>query len=126
MFAQLGGLFAVSGIGVAVAALTPNLVLLGGALALTGLVDGPTFIVAYLASDSLVAERHRTEAGTWVNTATNTGLAVGAAGAGVLIDRFGPTAALLVAAGLLLVAGTSTAAIHNRLDRQSIGSDDLG
>ncbi len=121
---QLGALFAVAGIGLAVTAATPNLALLGAALALTGLVDGPTFIVAYLASDSLVAEQHRTEASTWVNTATNTGLSVGAAAAGVLIDRFGATTALLVAAGLLLVAGGGTAAIRSRLDRQPAGPDD--
>lgn len=103
---QLGGLIGVSAAAMLAVTGAPTVWLLALALALFGLVDSPSFIVAYLAADDLVPAQHRTEATTWVITASNVGLSIGAAGAGAVIDRLGPGAALQAgAAVLLLTAG---------------------
>lgn len=98
---QLGVLVAVAGAGYALASATPSTLTLAVVLGLTGLVGGPAFVVSYLAADRLAPDGTRTEATTWVNTASNTGLSVGAAAAGIVIDRGGATGALLAGAAVL-------------------------
>lgn len=98
--AALLGFTAVAGLAVAAAA---DLVILGVLLGVIGLAGAPVLIVAYLAADDLVTDDIRTESATWVTTAMSIGIAIGAAGAGVLIDSAGPGQALIagaVAAGL--------------------------
>lgn len=109
---QLAGLVGASALGLLLVAGAPTLPLLGVALLLSGLVDAPTFVVAYLAADALAGERDRTEATTWVNTAANTGLALGAAAAGAVIDRASTGIALVL--GAVVLAGAAGAAVLAR------------
>ena len=110
---QLGGLLAVQAGGLALVAVLPGLPALAVGVALIGVAAAPLFVVAYLAADALVAPQLRTEATTWVATASNTGLAAGAALAGVVIERTGPAvgfaagACVLLLASVVLLGGTS-------------------
>lgn len=87
---QLGSLVAIMTVGSAAAAPTPTLPLLALALAVTGAASAPVFIVSFLAADTLAPAAGRTEATTWVATATNAGIALGAAAAGVISDSIKP------------------------------------
>lgn len=98
---QLVTLVAIMTVGTAAAALAPSLPLLAVALAVTGAVSAPAFIVSFVAADDLVPESGRTEATTWVATSTNAGVALGAAGAGVISDSINPDTALLAGATAL-------------------------
>jgi len=113
--AQLGTLVAAMAAGALAAAFAPSLPLLGLALGLTGLVTAPVFVVAYLAADALVPHSGRTEATTWVNTANNTGVALGAAAAGVLVDRVNGAAALIASAAILTITAAAVLATRGRL-----------
>jgi predicted MFS family arabinose efflux permease len=62
------------------------------------------FVVAFMAADALVTPGSRTEATTWVTTAGNVGMALGAALFGLVVDHLSPRTALLLAAGLLVAA----------------------
>lgn len=107
---QLGGLVAVTALGYALAAATPTTVTLAVALGLTGLAAAPTYVVSYLAADRLAPAGTATEATTWVNTASNTGQSVGAALAGVVVDRAGATGALLTGAVVLALTAVGVLA----------------
>lgn len=113
--AQLGTLVAAMAAGGLVAAFAPSLPLLGVALGLTGLVTAPVFVVAYLAADALVPHSGRTEATTWVNTANNTGIALGAAAAGVLVDWVNGPAALIGSASILAITAAAVLATRGHL-----------
>lgn len=109
---HLIGLVLIMSIGTAAVAATENLALLGLFLALTGVASTPALVVAYLAADDLIPAAGRTEATTWVSTANNVGVALGAAAAGALIEHSGPGSALLfgattlaLTAALLLLTG---------------------
>ncbi|MEU4242233.1 MFS transporter [Actinoplanes sp. NPDC026619] len=100
---HFAGLLAIFAAGLLTAAAAPGLLALGVVMALAGVAVSPLYVVAYLAADDLTRPEHRTEAGTWINVAANAGNALGAASAGVLTDRHGPSPAFL-AAGILLAA----------------------
>ena len=114
---HLAGLLAACAAGLAAAAAAPTLLVLGGVLAVLGAAAAPVFVVAYLAADGLVPATGRTEATTWVNTANNVGLAVGAAAAGPVVDRAGAGAALLVGALVALVTGAAVLVSRQRRPR---------
>jgi len=99
---HLAGLIAVLAVGLLVASLVTNLVVLGVAMAVGGLALSPLFVVSYLAVDDLTPPHQRTEASTWINTANNLGSSAGASLAGLALDRTAPGYGFL-AAGILLV-----------------------
>ena len=99
---QLLGLTAALAVGMMAAAAAPTLGLLALVLLVTGLAVAPTFVVAYLAADRLTVVARRTEASTWVGTASNLGGSLGAVLAGLVVERASPGAALLTG-GLVLV-----------------------
>jgi len=73
--------------------------------ALMGAVLAPLMIAGYLAADTLVDPRARTEASSWINTAVNFGAAIGSGLLGLTADSYSAGGALLVCAiagGLLL------------------------
>ncbi|PSK98968.1 putative MFS family arabinose efflux permease [Murinocardiopsis flavida] len=72
------------------------LVPVAAGLALVGFFLAPSLITGYLIADTIVAERSRTEASTWVNTAVNLGASLASAAAGAVIDGSGPGPALLL------------------------------
>ena len=113
-FRQLLALLTVLATGTAVAGLVPTLPALGAVLALTGLAVAPCFVVAYLAADLLTDPDMRTEATTWVATASNLGGAAGAAAAGYVIDRTSADIALLSAGAALAVFAAALAALRVR------------
>ena len=88
--------------GIALAAVAPDLLLAGVALALTGTVVAPSAVVSYLSAERLAGPG--AEASTWVNTAWNAGLAAGLALTGVAVSRVGPTTPLLAGAVVLACA----------------------
>lgn len=116
---QLLALLLALAIGTIVAGLTPNLPALAVALAVTGLAVAPLFVAAYLAADRSAPPPMRTEATTWVATASNFGGSAGAAAAGFLIDRTGPTATLLLAGTGLAISVVALAAPQARRRRTS-------
>ncbi|TKA10720.1 MFS transporter [Actinacidiphila oryziradicis] len=83
----------------------------GVALLLAGACTDALLITSYLLVDTLVPGGSRTEAGAWVNTAYNLGTALGAGGAGLLIDRPGPVA-VFAAAAVPLGAATALGALR--------------
>jgi hypothetical protein len=88
--------------GIALAAIAPDLLLAGVALALTGTVLAPSAVVSYLTAERLAGPG--AEASTWVNTAWNGGLAAGLAGTGLAVSRAGTTTPLLAGAAVLACA----------------------
>ena len=88
--------------GIALAAVAPDLLLAGVALALTGTVLAPSAVVSYLSAERLAGPG--AEASTWVNTAWNAGVAAGLALAGLAVGRAGPTTPLLAGAVVLACA----------------------
>ncbi len=100
---QLLALMGVLGVGTVAAGVAPSLPTLGLALALTGAVVAPAFVVAYVLADHMVEQRMRTEATTWVSTASNLGGAAGAATAGVVVEHLDAQAAFVVGGMTLIV-----------------------
>ena len=88
--------------GIALAAIAPDLLLAGVALALTGTVLAPSAVVSYLTAERLAGPG--AEASTWVNTAWNGGLAAGLAGTGLAVSRAVTTTPLLAGAAVLACA----------------------
>ena len=82
-----------------------SVVALGGVLLLAGATIAPTEATIYAMVDRATPAATMTEAFAWLATAMAVGGAVGAAGAGLLVDRAGPTAAFALAgvAGALAV-----------------------
>ncbi len=111
-FAQLITLLAALAVGTAAAGFAPSLPVLAAMLALAGLAVTPIFVVAYLAADLLTAQSARTEATTWVATASNPGIALGAACAGYLVDRTSPQTALLVTGATMAFAAATLWTMH--------------
>lgn len=104
---QLSMLVAYLALGISIASAATGLVALGTVMALSGVAIAPLFVVAYLAADDLAPAHQRTEASTWVNTSNNIGSALGASGAGVVIETAGASAGFL-AGGALLAATAVT------------------
>jgi predicted MFS family arabinose efflux permease len=76
-----------------------NVVALGGVLLLAGATISPTEATIYAMVDDAAPAATMTEAFAWLATAMAVGGAVGAASAGLLVDRAGPTAGLALAGG---------------------------
>ena len=74
-------------------------------------------ITVYLLVDERIAEGARTEAGAWVNTAYNLGVALGSGLAGLLLAGCGgvvpAAAAVLAGAGALAAAASGRGAVHS-------------
>jgi predicted MFS family arabinose efflux permease len=107
---QMTGLLVIMAGGIALAAVAPDLLLAGVALALTGTVLAPSAVLSYLCAERLAGPG--AEASTWVNTGWNAGVAAGLALAGLAVGRFGPTAPLL--AGAAVLACTALAVLGRR------------
>ncbi len=101
--AHIRGLLAVLAAGLAIAAVTPGLIALGVAMAVTGLAVAPLFVVLYLGTDELAAPHHRAEASTWINTGNNIGFALGSAFAGVVVDHRTPGTVFAIGAATIFV-----------------------
>ena len=99
---QMTGLLVIMAAGIALAAIAPDLLLAGVALALTGTVLAPSAVLSYLSAERLAGPG--AEASTWVNTAWNGGLAAGLALAGLAVSRAGTTTPLLAGAAVLACA----------------------
>ena len=78
-------LAAALGLTLAGAGLSPHLYALAAMAAIAGLFIAPALTTAYLLADESASPQHRTRAGAWVNTAFNTGSAIGTAAAGLLL-----------------------------------------
>jgi hypothetical protein len=99
---QMACLLAIMAGGIALTAITPDLLLAGVSLALTGTVLAPSAVLSYLTAERLAGPG--AEASTWVNTAWNGGVAAGLALAGLAVSRAGTTAPLLAGAAVLVCA----------------------
>lgn len=104
---QLAGLLVTLAAGSVAAGLLPSLLAAAVPLALAGLATSPVFVVTYLLADDLVPAAAHVEASTWLTTTHNVGGSVGAAAAGVLVDRHGAPSAF-VAGGVLLTITATT------------------
>jgi predicted MFS family arabinose efflux permease len=107
---QMAGLLVIMAGGVTLAAIAPDLLLAGVALALTGTVLAPSAVVSYLSAERLAGPG--AEASTWVNTAWNGGVAAGLALAGLAVSHTGTTTPLL--AGAAVLACAALAALRRR------------
>jgi predicted MFS family arabinose efflux permease len=76
-----------------------SIVALGGVLVLAGAAIAPTEATIYAMVDHATPAATMTEAFAWLATAMAVGGAVGAASAGLLVDRAGPTAGFALAGG---------------------------
>ena len=76
-----------------------SMLALGAVLVLAGAAISPTEAALYAMVDAAAPAGTVTEAFAWLATAMAIGGALGAAGAGTLIDRAGPTAAFALAGG---------------------------
>jgi hypothetical protein len=110
---QLAMLAGVLAAGLTLASAAPGLVTLGFVLCATGTALAPVYVVAYLAADDLAGEGSATEAGTWVNVATNAGSAAGAALAGIIAESLGAGPGFL-AGGAVLAVTAATVALSAR------------
>ncbi|WP_327697751.1 MFS transporter [Streptomyces sp. NBC_00459] len=95
------------GLGLALlgAGLAPGLGTLTLALTLAGVFVSPALTTAYLIADEAVTPEVRVRAGAWVNTATNAGSTIGAAGAGVLAGHLPVGACFALTGVTVLLAG---------------------
>jgi len=85
-----------------------SMVALGAVLLLAGAAIAPTEATVYAMVEHAAPAATMTEAFAWLATAMAVGGAIGAAGAGVLADRNGPTAAFALAGGAGALAVLAT------------------
>ena len=85
-----------------------SVVTLGGVLLLAGATIAPTEATIYAMVDHATPAATMTEAFAWLATAMAVGGAVGAASAGLLVDRAGPTAGFALAGGAGALAVLTT------------------
>ncbi|TQS27834.1 MFS transporter [Microbispora sp. KK1-11] len=83
----------------AAAGFVSNMVALSLLVGVAGLFVAPALTTAYMLADKVAAPDSKTQAGAWVNTAFNTGNAMGSASMGLLVGRL--TLAASFAAGAL-------------------------
>ncbi len=113
-----GGARTAAGLALVLAALTAghlalipaagSVIALGGVLLLAGAAIAPSEATIYAMVDHATPAATMTEAFAWLATAMAVGGAVGAASAGVLVDRAGPTAGFAFAGGAGVLAVLST------------------
>jgi predicted MFS family arabinose efflux permease len=101
--------------GIALSALTPDLLLAGVVLALTGTVLAPSAVLSYLSAERLAGPG--AEASTWINTAWNAGVAAGFALTGLAVGPAGPTVPMLAGAAVLACAACAVLARRTIFDR---------
>src|ERR1700722_8745597 len=130
-----GGARTAAGLALVLAALTAghlalipavgNIVALGGVLLIAGATIAPTEASIYAMVDHAAPAATMTEAFAWLATAMAVGGAVGAASAGLLVDRAGPTAGFALAGGGGALAMLTTILRSRSLasPRKSPGSD---
>ncbi|RZI72822.1 MAG: MFS transporter, partial [Rubrivivax sp.] len=91
---------------------------LAAAVLMAGLCFAPTMIVAMTLIERLVPEQQVTEGMTWLLAGLNVGVAMGAAGAGRIVDGAGVHAgfalALVAACAVLLVALQASRKLHSQ------------
>jgi predicted MFS family arabinose efflux permease len=85
-----------------------SVVALGGVLLIAGAAIAPTEATIYAMVDRATPAATMTEAFAWLATAMAVGGAVGAAGAGLVVDRAGPTAGFALAGGAGALAVLTT------------------
>ena len=85
-----------------------SVVALGGVLLLAGATIAPTEATIYAMVDHATPAATMTEAFAWLATAMAVGGAVGAASAGLVVDRAGPTAGFALAGGAGALAVLTT------------------
>ncbi|MGW6981168.1 MFS transporter [Streptomyces sp. NPDC054932] len=90
------------------AAATGSLLPLAGALLLAGMATAPTMVTAMSRVHALTPEGRLNEGMTLAVTAIFAGIALGAAAAGTLVDRLGPSTAYALPAAAALVALAAT------------------
>ena len=116
---HFAGLLALLAAGLLAASAASGLPALGLIMGVAGLAIAPLYVVAYLAADELSGPGPATEAGTWINVAANAGSALGAATAGIITDRAGPSPAFLLAGVVLAVTALASLASGARVIRCS-------
>ncbi|WP_327267832.1 MFS transporter [Streptomyces sp. NBC_01218] len=97
------------GAALAVAGLSPHVIVLMVVAAVAGLFVSPVLTTAYLLADASVPDNARTRAGAWANTAFNAGSSLGSAGAGLCVDRLPTTVCFALAALPALGAAVAVA-----------------
>ena len=90
---------------------------LGGVLLLAGAAIAPTEAAVYAMVDRAAQAATVTEAFAWLATAMAVGSAFGAAGAGLLVDGAGPTAAFALAGGAGVLAMLAAALGAGTIER---------
>jgi len=118
--AHLAGLVALSAVLLAALVPSSNAWLLTGLLLLIGLAASPMFITAYVTADELARTDEQREASTWVSTANNLGIALGASVAGVLADRSGPGSVFAAGALACLLVLVVVGLLGRRLEARSV------
>ena len=91
--------------------------LLGVVALLAGVMVAPVLIIGSTLVEELVPARRLTEAFTWTTTGIGLGLALAASGAGIVIDRVGPSAAYLITVGSAVAALVVAFLTRRRLAR---------
>jgi predicted MFS family arabinose efflux permease len=114
---QMTCLLVAMAVGIALAAVTPDLLLAGIVLALTGTVLAPSAVLSYLSAERLAGPG--AEASTWINTAWNAGVAAGFALTGVAVGRAGTAAPMLAGAAVLLAAALAVLMRRDTFDRET-------
>ena len=101
-----------------------SVVALGGGLLLAGAAIAPTEATVYAMVNDAAPAAAMTEAFAWLATAMAVGGAAGAAGAGVLVDRAGPTAAFALAGGAGALRGPRSppGIAHDRASNPRVGT----
>jgi predicted MFS family arabinose efflux permease len=111
---QLTGLLVMMAAGIALTAITPDLLLAGLVLALTGTVLAPSAVVSYMTGERLAGGG--TETTTWINTLWNAGVAAGSALTGLAVGRTGPAVPMLAGAAILACAALAALACRDILN----------
>jgi predicted MFS family arabinose efflux permease len=83
----LSGLLAVA---LLLAPFSPSILFLAGATTVAGVAIAPTLIALFSLTERLVPAHQLTEGLTWTNSGLAIGFSAGTAGAGLLVDAFGP------------------------------------
>jgi len=111
---QFAVALAIMGAGVGLLALTMNAWLFAILSLLAGLVIAPALTIQSLLVAKIASDAHITEAFTWSSTALLSGVGIGMALGGWAIERWGPSATFILAAGAALAAGASALGLRAR------------
>jgi MFS family permease len=118
---RMVGLLALVVAGIALLSVATGLVQLAAGMVLAGLGIAPAIACLYLLVDRLAPTGTVTEAFAWVNSAFGTGIAVGNASGGAVVQRAGADAVFLLAAAAVvaaaLIARLRRPALAERSDR---------